>query len=277
MNYRHLYHAGNFADVFKHIIVVKCLEKLRAKETPFCVLDTHAGIGMYDLASETAEKTEEYKQGIHQLLAATKKSDVFDSYLKIVHSFNGADCRYYPGSPAIANQLLRSQDRLVLSELHTEDSNTLKYHFRHEKQVSVHHMDAYVSMKAFLPPKEKRGLVLIDPPFEEENEFERITQTLEMAHQRFHHGIYAIWYPIKDRLSVNYFHNALLATNIPKILALELLLQPENTPNALNGCGMIIINAPWKIDSDATIWLPELAKILGQERKSSTRIEWLRE
>lgn len=277
MNYRHLYHAGNFADVFKHLVLIKLLEKLRSKETNFCVLDTHAGIGMYDLLSETAEKTGEYRQGIVRLLEAPALPEAFTPYLQAVKSVNDEILRYYPGSPCITQQLLRTGDRLLLAELHPEDAHRLKGYFSRDKQVSVHHMDGYLSMKAFLPPKEKRGLVLIDPPFEQVNEFETIVEAVKMAHQRFHHGIYAIWYPIKDRLPITYFYRSLLATGIPKIMVLELLIRPDDTASRLNGCGMIIINAPWKLDEEAALWLPELTLLLAEEGKGSSRVEWLRE
>lgn len=276
MNYRHLYHAGNFADVFKHLLLIKLLEKLRTKETPFCVLDTHAGIGLYDLHSENAEKTGEYKDGVKRLLEREAVPAWMISYRDILKSFNPADLRYYPGSPSIAQALLRSDDRLVLAELHPEDAGTLKNHFRHDKQATIHHMDGYLAMKAFLPPKEKRGLVLIDPPFEKTDEFETLVKALQLAHQRFHHGIYAIWFPIKDRLPILQFYHQLQATGIPKILAIECLLRPDNTADRLNGCGMVIINAPWKLDTEAAEWLPELTALLAPEEGSS-RIEWLRE
>ncbi len=276
MNYRHLYHAGNFADVFKHVLLMALLEKLQQKNTPFCVLDTHAGIGLYDLYSEAASKTGEYKEGIGRLYHAPDLSPLLQRYRHVIASFNMEALRYYPGSPCIASHLLRPEDRLVLAELHPEDVVTLKDYFRRAQQVAVHHSDAYHSMKAFLPPKEKRGLVLIDPPFEKEGEYARIAKALALACERFHHGVYAIWYPIKDRLPVDYFHKSLLATKAAKILVLELLLQPDNDPSRLNGSGIAIINAPWKLDEEAALWLPELHKLLAEEGKGTVRIEWLR-
>jgi 23S rRNA (adenine2030-N6)-methyltransferase len=274
MNYRHSYHAGNFADVFKHLILTLVLGKLRVKDTPFCVLDTHAGIGHYDLRLEEAQKTGEYLRGIAPLYEASLTA-LFQPYLKIVKAENFAspELRYYPGSPAISRALLREQDRLILAELHPDDAELLKQNFRGDGQVAVHHMNAYHAIKAFLPPKEKRGLVLIDPPFEKTDEFEQITRAIKLGYERFRQGIFAIWYPIKDRLPVQQFHNSLVALGIQKILVTELLIHRELLPDRLNGCGMVIINAPWQLDSELDMLLPELLPYVTEN--GSHRVEWL--
>ena len=171
MNYRHLYHAGGFADVFKHVVLSLVLRRLAEKDTPFCVLDTHAGIGRYDLETPAAQKTGEYRQGIAKVLLAKDAPAELGPYLDLIRALNpGGALRWYPGSPLVEQRLTRPQDRLVLMELHPEDARTLKRSFAGDPRVGVHHEDGYLGVKAFLPPKERRGLVLIDPPYEERDE-----------------------------------------------------------------------------------------------------------
>ena len=275
MNYRHTYHAGNAADVFKHLVLTLLLAKLRLKETPFGVLDTHAGIGHYDLLAESAQKTGEYQEGIARLYDAALP-DICQPYMTIVKQENfGSDLRYYPGSPAITRAMLREQDCLILAELHPEDAQLLKQNFKNDRQVAVHHTDAYHSMKAFLPLKEKRGLILIDPPFEKTDEFEQIISAIAMGYQRFRQGVFAIWYPIKDRLPVDRFHQQLVALKIPKILVAEMLCYTELLPVRLNGSGMVIINPPWQVDAEIRALLPALLPLLKQEGQGSGGVEWL--
>jgi 23S rRNA (adenine2030-N6)-methyltransferase len=250
MNYRHIYHAGNFGDVFKHSILTLLIQSLLGKDTPFCYLDTHAGIGIYDLLSVFAQKTKEYESGIACLFKAENYPKYLDKYLAIIKKLNNnSEIHYYPGSPYIVKALLRPNDRMILLELHKEDIITLKKQFHNDKQVAVHHCDGYQGLKAFLPPKERRGLILIDPPFEEPDEFDQIIAALKVATTRFATGIYAIWYPIKDLKAVNKFKDNLSTLNVKKLLLPELILSNLNTAdNIFRGCGMVIINPPWKFD-----------------------------
>jgi len=206
MNYRHIYHAGNFGDVFKHAILTLLIQNLLRKDTSFCYLDTHAGIGVYNLLSTAAQKTKEYESGIVKLLKCENYPKELDTYLGIVKKLHEG---YYPGSPYIVRSLLRPIDRMILLELHDDDIITLKQQFWNDKQVAVHHYDGYQGLKAFLPPKEHRGLVFMDPPFEQPNEFDQIIVALKMATKRWATGIYAVWYPIKDLKAVNKFKNDL--------------------------------------------------------------------
>lgn len=275
MNYRHIFHAGNPADVMKHAILALILDHLRAKPAPFCVLDTHAGIGRYDLSSEPARKTLEYEDGIGRLFGTAAPHPALDSYLRAVDAVNpDGGLRWYPGSPRIARSALRAQDRLVLAELHPDDARTLKAEFAGDRSVSVHQTDAYVAVRAHLPPKEKRGLVLIDPPFEQPDEFARMAEGLAAAHRRWPTGIYALWYPIKERAAVWRFQDAVEKTGIPKILLAELTWHPEDTHLRLNGAGLMIVNPPWTLDDTLRAMLPALHAALPTTGGGAS-VSWL--
>lgn len=282
MNYRHAYHAGNFADVVKHAVLALALERLKAKDAAFCVIDTHAGIGRYDLNAPAARKTGEWRGGIGRLLArdpAMLPSEL-RPYLAAVKALNGGglkdgELRWYPGSPRLVRSLMRRQDRLVLLELHPEDAAALAELFARDPQVSVHQADGYVALKAMLPPRERRGLVLIDPPFEVKDEFERVVRALRQAHRRWATGHYLVWYPIKDRAPVAAFHEALQATGIGRILVTELLLRPADDAGRLNGCGLVLVNPPWPIEDRLKELMPVLANILAAERGGGSRVAWL--
>lgn len=271
MNYSHSYHAGNFADVFKHAVLVSLIEALQRKDNGFCYIDTHAGAGLYDLFSDAAKKTKEYASGINLLL--NQKIESLQTYLACVKKANPKpELRYYPGSPSIAQCLMRSQDRMVLSELHPKVFQTLKDRFAHDKRISTHNLDGYQSLKAFLPPKERRGLILIDPPYEQANEFSQLVSTLPLALKRFATGVYAIWYPIKDRPSIERFYKDLRkATELPILIA-ELSIYPETSAQHLNGCGMLIINPPWQLDDQINAYLPQLWSLLSPHGLGQQRI-----
>ena len=275
MNYRHAFHAGNFADVFKHIVLSLLLKSLQRKDTPFCYLDTHAGAGRYDLASEAAQKTGEYRDGIRRLWDLKPLSELAD-YLAAVRAANADGAlRYYPGSPAIARFFLRPQDRMVLLELQADEFALLQARFAGDRQVVTQRLDGYAGLKAFLPPREKRGLVLIDPPYESDREYEQIAAGLKVAHERWSSGIYALWYPIKDRPPIDRFHRALTATGIRRMLLAEFAPYPEDSSFRLNGCGMIVVNPPWKLEETLRQLLPELLGVLRQHQDARTDISWL--
>jgi 23S rRNA (adenine2030-N6)-methyltransferase len=282
MNYRHAYHAGNFADVVKHAVLALALDHLKAKDTPFCVIDTHAGVGRYDLEATAARKTGEYRSGIGRLLERDPQTlpGELRPYLGTVKALNGGglgngSLRWYPGSPRLVRSLLRPQDRLIALELHPEDAAALAALFARDPQVRVQQGDGYVGLKALLPPRERRGVVLIDPPFEAKDEFERVVQGLRQGHRRWATGHYLIWYPIKDRAPVAAFHAALKATGIARILAAELLLRPADDAQRLNGCGLILVNPPWPIEDELHSLMPALAEILGAGPGGGATVEWL--
>jgi 23S rRNA (adenine2030-N6)-methyltransferase len=246
VNYRHAYHAGNFADVVKHAALALVLEHLAAKDKPFAVLDTHAGIGRYDLAAVEAEKTGEYRNGILKVLE--RPHAALAPYLRVVAALNPgrASPRIYPGSPELIARLTRPQDRIQLVELHPEDAAALAAAYACDKRVAVYGEDGYAALKALLPPQPRRGLVLIDPPFEVADEFARLARGLRHAHRRFATGIYLLWYPIKARAPVAAFHAEVAQGDIRRIMVAELLRRPDDDPERFNGCGLVIVNAPWR-------------------------------
>jgi 23S rRNA (adenine2030-N6)-methyltransferase len=275
MNYRHIFHAGNFADVFKHVVLSLLLKSLHRKDTPFCYLDTHAGAGRYDLSSAAAQKTGEYRDGIKRLLNSQPIPELTD-YLAAVRALNDGDTlRYYPGSPRIARFFLRPQDRAVLLELQPEECTQLQAEFAGDRQVIVQGQDGYAGLKAFLPPKERRGLVLIDPPYESDQEFDQVIEGLRLAHARWDSGMLALWYPVKSRPPVERLHRRLVATGIRKILLAEFSPYPEDTAFRLNGCGMVVINPPWKLDETLHSLLPTLLEVLRQHPAGRVTTSWL--
>lgn len=275
MNYRHAYHAGNFADVHKHATLALILEHLKRKEGAFAYLDSHAGIGAYDLASVQAEKTGEWQAGIAKVMAAPEPPQELAPFLAVVRALNkDGGLRHYPGSPMIAAHLARPHDRLALCELHPEDAGQLRRYFDGDGRVGVHHRDGYDGLKALLPPPERRGLVLIDPPFEVKDEFERMRKGLVQAMKRWPTGLYALWYPIKASAPIDRFHADLAMLGLPKTLAADLWIRGGDDPERLNGCGLVVINPPWKLDEALGHLLPWLATTLG-EADGRARLHWL--
>ena len=258
MNYRHHYHAGNFADCVKHALFVALLRAMLRKDKPVFVLDTHAGTGQYDVNAEPARKTAEWRSGIGRVMES--KAPALEDYIGLVGRLG-----LYPGSPALARALLRPQDRLAVSELHDEDAALLRHRFRGYKQIQVHHRDGYEALIALLPPAERRGLILIDPPFERTDEFSILANALAAAWRKFPQGVYAAWYPVKHRPPVRAFFDDLKARGIPGMIAPELLLRKPVDPLRLNGCGLVIINPPFGFTEQARTILAALAAILVKE------------
>lgn len=279
MNYRHAFHAGNFADVVKHTILTRIIAYLQRKDGPFRVIDTHAGIGLYDLQGNEAERTGEWQDGIARVLDAKLPPPVAQllaPYLGAVRARNpNGALRYYPGSPMITRQLLRPQDRLMALELHPGDAWALKKNFADDFQVRVTNLDGWAALGTHLPPKEKRGLVLVDPPFEEKGEFARMVESLQKAHARWPGGTYAYWYPIKEWSEVDIFYKALKATGIPKIMRIELNIAPPVQPARLHGTGMIVVNPPFVLEEELRTILPTLTKLLAQEGAGRWAVEWV--
>ncbi|SMQ86035.1 23S rRNA (adenine2030-N6)-methyltransferase [Devosia lucknowensis] len=279
MNYRHAFHAGNFADVVKHTILTRILTYLMKKDAAFRVIDTHAGLGIYDLFGDQAEKTGEWQDGIGRLIHVKLPQDVADllaPYLDAVRARNpDGKLRFYPGSPFITRHMLRDQDRLMAFELHPMDADRLRQNFAGDFQTRVTELDAWKLFGTHLPPKEKRGLVLVDPPFEEKGEFSRMVKSLVQGHQRWPGGIYAYWYPIKDVAEVDAYIKALKATGIPKILRIELTIRPPSEPPRLHGTGMVVVNPPYVLDEEMRAVLPALTDLLSEERRGRWRVDWV--
>lgn len=272
MNYRHAYHAGNFADVHKHAVLALLLNHLRRKDTPFHVLDTHAGIGRYDLSGIEAGKTGEFQDGIGKVLAGPPHP-LLETYLDRVRAENdGENLRFYPGSPCIVRALLRPDDRMTLVELHPEDAATVRALFKRDRQVTIREEDAYQALKACLPPKERRGLALVDPPFEAKDEFQRMVKGMGEALRRWPTGIYALWYPIKSPAEVARFTDELVNFGKPCLVS-ELMLKTPGDETRLNGSGMAVINPPWQLDQQLESLLPLLHERLGCQ--GGTHLRWL--
>lgn len=280
MNYSHAFHAGNFADVMKHLIVTRLVEYLKKKDAAFRVIDTHAGIGKYDLTGAIAKRSPEWMDGIGKVLQGglpQKAQALAEPYLKVIAELNpGEKLETYPGSPLLVRKLFRPQDRLSALELHPEYAERLGKLFEGDVQVRVIHLDGWLSLNAHVPPKEKRGLVLVDPPFEEPGEFERIVDGLAKAHGKFATGVYALWYPLKDTRAVHDFISALRDTGIPKMLRAELSIRPASNPPRLHGSGMILVNPPFTLEAELRILLPALAQLLGDPGAGRHKLEWLR-
>ena len=274
MNYRHAYHAGGFTDVVKHAALTLVLRQLMKKSAPIFVLDTHAGAGRYDLLGEAAVKTGEHRGGILRVLDWAEAPKALRPYLSIVGAMNRrrAAPRWYPGSPEIVRSLLRKDDRLVAVELHPEDARALARSVAKDGRVEVRRDDGYAALKAYLPPPERRGLVLVDPPFEARDEFARIVRGLKHAWRRWPTGVYMIWYPIKHRAPVAAFHGELEASGLRPIIVAELLLRPDDDPEQLNGSGLAFVNPPWRLDAALSQLFAALAPRLGAGSHGGCRV-----
>lgn len=275
MNYRHAYHAGNHADVFKHIVLSRLFHALSQKDAAFAYLDTHSGIGLYDLKSTEAQCTGEWITGIKKLMDAADTPSLLDDYIRLIHTLNPEQTiTNYPGSPKIAQLLSRKQDHLIFNEKHTDDFQLLKSHFKKVKNITIHGQDGWLLPKALLPTIEKRILILIDPPFEQPNELAHCVKTLNEAISRMRQAIVAIWYPIKDKRTLNTFYSELKKSNAPKLLKAEFMIKEADNSLGLNGSGMVIANPPWKLETELQLILPYLVERLT-DGSGSWQLNWL--
>ncbi|MDO9622119.1 MAG: 23S rRNA (adenine(2030)-N(6))-methyltransferase RlmJ [Moraxellaceae bacterium] len=277
MNYRHLYHAGNFADVMKHALLMGLLNALKKKDKPFCYVDSHAGAGVYDLHAAAARKTGEAELGFGRLNDHRGAPPMVADFLQAVLSRQAAASRTdYPGSPWLAVNALREQDQAILLELQHAEATSLRYHFARDRRVAVHERDAYEGLPALLPPPIKRGLVLIDPPYENEREhFPEVVSLLHKCWSKWPTGMYAVWYPIKQRANIVRFHRNLMQSGITRMLACELLMQPDDNALGLNGSGLIIVNPPFGFDRDASQAMAWLLPQLSDHPQRKQQIRWL--
>lgn len=280
MNYRHAYHAGNFADVLKHVVLIMLVEHLKKKPAPFFYLDTHAGRGLYDLSEAAAQRSGEYKSGIGRVLDAPAAALPVEiaTYAKLVRESAGkghSAITAYPGSPLLVAKLRRPTDRLVLMETQPKEASALRAAIGKAKLVSVLETDGYAALKAQLPPRENRGLVLVDPPYESDLEFDRVLAGLELAHERWPLGTYCIWYPLTDRAGPVRFRRELERSGIRKVLDVQLNVLPTDAQVGMAGAGLVIVNPPWTLDERLKELLPQLHKLLSPEGLGGTSIEWL--
>ncbi|MDQ0509665.1 23S rRNA (adenine(2030)-N(6))-methyltransferase RlmJ [Ancylobacter amanitiformis] len=287
MNYRHAFHAGNFADVVKHAVLVRILAYLAKKEAPFRVLDTHAGAGLYDLHGEEARRTGEWEGGIGAVLAAELPPAVaglLEPWLAVVRAVNpqAADdamlagaLRRYPGSPLIAQALARPQDRLIFCETVEGVREALAESVGRDGRAKVLATDGWQALQAYLPPKERRGVVLIDPPFEQPGEFQRMAEGLIEAHRRWATGIYVLWYPIKDVRAVDAFRREIERARIPKTLNVQFDLRAVRQIDAMSGCGLIVVNPPFTLAEELRTVLGALTRVLATDGEGRLRMGWL--
>jgi 23S rRNA (adenine2030-N6)-methyltransferase len=283
VNYRHAFHAGSFADVVKHAVLGRVLHHLREKPAAFRVIDTHAGAGLYDLTGSEASRSGEWHEGIARLLAAPLPAPVaalLAPYLDVVGALNEPGrLTAYPGSPAIVRAWLRPQDRLLACELEPGAAAALASNMRGDPRIKTLSIDGWTALTAYVPPNERRGLVLVDPPFEEERDFTRLARGLAAAHRKWATGIYILWYPIKGRRGPDALARQLCRLGIGKILRAELTVVPLGDPARLNGCGLILVNPPWRLEGELSVLLPALAQRFGRavkdRHRGGFRLDWL--
>ncbi|MBI5769975.1 MAG: 23S rRNA (adenine(2030)-N(6))-methyltransferase RlmJ [Verrucomicrobia bacterium] len=285
MNYRHQFHAANFADVMKHVLLLRLLRAMQKKEKGFLFLDTHAGRGVYDLAAaaqgDSLARKPEWPDGIGRLAGDAEWPAPVAEYLELVREFQeqqagaGEGSRFYPGSPWFAARMARAQDRLAVCERQPEEFLALAAELRRVPRAAVHEMDGYTAVRAMLPPPERRALVLIDPPYEAQNEFARIVRALADGLRRLPAGVFAVWYPLTQRARLAEFFGELRAMNLPPTVALELMIAGDESPIKLRGCGLLVVNPPWQFEVEVRPALELLAKVLAQGPGDGARVEWI--
>jgi 23S rRNA (adenine2030-N6)-methyltransferase len=275
MNYRHAFHAGNHADVLKHLLLCRLLSLLGRKEAAYAYLDSHAGVGLYDLSGDQANRTGEWCAGIGRLWQASDPPAPLHEYLRLIRMLNpDGVLRYYPGSPELARRQSREQDRLYLNEKHPQDGPLLKQNMAGDRRVAVHLGEGWQVPRALLPSREKRALLLIDPPFEQADELQRCVTALNEAITRMRQSIVVVWYPIKAEGQLRRFYRDMQHSAAPKLLRVELLVHPADEAQRLNGSGVLISNPPWGLEDELRELLPWLAEQLAQSR-GGWRLDWL--
>jgi 23S rRNA (adenine2030-N6)-methyltransferase len=278
MNYRHHFHAGNSGDVLKHVFLARILFHLKAKDAAFRYMETHGGIGLYDLRTDEAKRTGEAERGVFQFLKAVynpAETELLQPYVAALKAYNAVAGTHYPGSPFIAKFALRSQDKMSLAEKHPEDAKALAQRFANDRQVTLVAADGWAALKAWLPPPERRGMILIDPPFEEGDDRQRMLDGMALLVRKWPTGILALWYPIKGQREADRFALEVQALAVPKTMRLELNLDPGGDPARMNGSGLIIVNPPWKLEAEARVILPALARSMRGQGRPRWTAEWL--
>ncbi len=278
MNYRHAFHAGNHADVLKHAVLARIFDLMKGKDKPFAFLDAHAGIGLYDLESGPAQKTGEWQGGIGKMADAfnAEVEKVLAPYRRVIAGMNSGDAlRFYPGSPKLALDLMRAKDLVIANELHPQDVQTLQELCGFDKRLRVSNVDYVQSIKAELPFAQRRGVILIDPPFEILDETGRVVQALTFGHRRFATGVFVIWYPVTTQAFADKFIDAIQAMALPNMLQVELHVKAAFERGGLAGSGLIIVNPPWGLDADLNVLMPALAARLGLGEWGRSLLRWL--
>jgi 23S rRNA (adenine2030-N6)-methyltransferase len=276
LSYRHSYHAGNHADVLKHIVLTLCINALKEKEKPFLYLDTHSGAGRYLLQSEHAEKTGEFLSGINLIWQQSEIPELLNTYLSVLKRYNPFDdLKYYLGSPLIAKQLLREQDKINLTELHPTDYPLLRQEFSKDKRAKVLREDGFAQLKSKLPPESRRGIILIDPSYEIKDDYQKIPKALFEAYKRFATGIYLIWYPVVSRTQTQKMISEIINSGIKRISQFEFAIKPDNNQKGMTASGMLVINPPWKLHEQMQTIMPWLKSILDKDKTGNYLIKEL--
>ena len=278
MNYRHAYHAGNHADVLKHAVLARLMEHLKKKDKPFRVIDAHAGIGLYDLAGLEAGKTGEWEGGIGKLAEpfSAEIEALLAPYRDVIAALNpDGGLRYYPGSPELSLRLMRPNDRLIANELHPQDAIALEQQYLHDPRCDVTSMDAETCLKAKLPPPERRGVILVDPPYEMKTEAEKTVRMLEQGVRRFAQGVYVVWYPMKADQTAETVLTGAKEIGLPGTLKVQMRVREAFKGGGLAGSGLVILNAPWKLDAELRQLVPALAQRLGIGSWGQAEVSWL--
>jgi 23S rRNA (adenine2030-N6)-methyltransferase len=279
LNYRHAFHAGNFADVLKHVVLSRILVHLRDKPGAFRVIDTHAGAGRYDLSSNEAIRGGEWQDGIGRLIDAPlpkPAAELLAPYLDAIRALNpSGQLRSYPGSPVLAQHFLRRQDRLIACELEPQAARSLRRVLGGDDRAKAIEIDGWTGLSAYIPPVERRGVVLVDPPFEQQGDYARLAGVLDIARRKWASGTYLLWYPIKGRPEPDTLAKRIRRLAVPKVMRVELTVASLSDPTRLNGCGLILLNPPWLLEAELTRLLPVLAGLLVRSGKSTWRLDWL--
>lgn len=276
LSYRHIYHAGNHADILKHLVASQICRHLTKKDAPFFYLDTHAGIGLYELDSDQAQLNQEYDTGISRLMERSDLPEPLEQFVEIVKELNPAgELSVYPGSPMVVNHYLRQKDKMHLCELHPNDYPLLASLFPKKRVANVVKDDGFLALKAMLPPPQKRGFVLMDPPYEVKNDYQKVVKALAEGHKRFSQGTYAIWYPVLNRRQADDLLNAVAATKIRNTLLLELNIRGTETKRGMAGSGMIVVNPPWTLEQEAAEFLPFLRDALAEDQDAHFQLRWI--
>lgn len=276
LSYRHSFHAGNFADVLKHIVLIQSLDYLTQKDKPLCCIDTHAGPGKYELDGDYALKNREFDTGIAKLWQRSDLPECVARYVSLVKRFNSTDkLTRYPGSPLLVKQLLRDKDRLCLFELHSTEIKLLTAEAHKDKRIQVVHADGLSSAVKLLPPPERRGLVLIDPSYEIKDDYQQVVETLAAMHKRFATGTYALWYPVIERRRNQKLERAIGASGINNVQLFELGIRADSSEHGMTASGMIVVNPPWTLVAEMKQVLPWLAEVLGNKGEGFYRIQTL--
>ncbi len=276
LSYRHSFHAGNFADVLKHIVLIEILEYLKKKDKPFCCIDTHAGPGTYQLNGEYAQKNREFENGIGKLWQRDDLPDRVANYVNLIKCFNNSELlTCYPGSPAIAKQLLRCKDRLFLYELHSTEIELLNNSVNKDRRIKVFHADGLKHAIGLLPPDERRGLTLIDPSYEIKGDYSLVAEFLVNMYKRFATGTYALWYPVVERSRNQKLEKAIQTSGIKNVQLFELGIGADTNQHGMTASGMIVVNPPWTLSATMQQMLPWLADVLSKDNKGFYRIQTL--